>query len=211
MIHSTNRKSKPFNVETVSNLQHCLIPRWYKPANPCSLMLILFLMASLVSSGNAVSYEHAHLVSDTAVNNALPHDAQYIQASKITHDIHHAAYLDKTAVSPELASTHCQQHGMAPRARRQLGGGWGTVTAVDRAQGFYTVDGTHRLFTMPYEPLEGGDGGGGGGHSTMWQLSFAEADEAGARALCRIGSDSLQIVWQSPTVSDSLGQSPTVV
>ena len=115
MIHSTNRKSKPFNVETVSNLQHCLIPRWYKPANPCSLMLILFLMASLVSSGNAVSYEHAHLVSDTAVNNALPHDAQYIQASKITHDIHHAAYLDKTAVSPELASTHCQQHGMAPQ------------------------------------------------------------------------------------------------
>ena len=32
-------------------------------------------------------------------------------------------------------------------------------------QGFYTVDGTHRLFTMPYEPLQAGGGGtsGGGG------------------------------------------------
>ena len=77
-------------------------------------------------------------------------------------------------------------------------------------QGFYTVDGTHRLFTMPYEPLEedspceehgstsgadgagGGTGGGGGGaHSTMWQLSIALPDEATAAALCGAGGAAL--------------------
>ena len=25
---------------------------------------------------------------------------------------------------------------------------------LTREQGFYTVDGTHRMFTMPYEPIE---------------------------------------------------------
>ena len=54
-------------------------------------------------------------------------------------------------------------------------------------QGFYTLDGTHRLFTMPYEPLpsDGVDGGDGMGpqsrHSTMWQISFTLEDEAAAR------------------------------
>ena len=74
-------------------------------------------------------------------------------------------------------------------------------------QGFYTMDGTHRLFTMPYEPLEepleedggtgggggagGGTGGGGGAHSTMWQLSIALPDEATAVALCGAGGAAL--------------------
>ena len=71
-------------------------------------------------------------------------------------------------------------------------------------QGFYTVDGTCRLFTMPYEPLDsGGSGGsgddgeveeGGGGeaaHSTMWQISIAIGDAAEAAALCAAGSAAL--------------------
>eukprot|EP01047_Picozoa_sp_COSAG01_P009479 COSAG01_NODE_389_length_17708_cov_111.404452_19_plen_42_part_00 len=41
---------------------------------------------------------------------------------------------------------------MAPRARRQLGGGWGTVTAVDRAQGFYTVEGGESV-RRPLRPV----------------------------------------------------------
>ena len=78
-----------------------------------------------------------------------------------------------------------------------------------RRGGFYTVDGTHRLFTMPYEPLEAAeeeeeaeaeaeeDGGAGreraagGRHSTMWQLSLAMPDEAAARALCGGGGEAL--------------------
>ena len=68
-------------------------------------------------------------------------------------------------------------------------------------RGFYTVDGTHRMFTMPYEPIEGGNGssrvsdsqaeGGAraGMHSTMWQLSWSEPDEAAARALCAPGGN----------------------
>lgn len=77
-------------------------------------------------------------------------------------------------------------------------------------QGFYTVDGTHRMFTMPFEPLAGASeatsdasvavaevappGAAPPGtappgtttppHSTMWQLSFALEDESQARALC---------------------------
>ena len=73
-------------------------------------------------------------------------------------------------------------------------------------QGFYTLDGQHRLFTMPYEPLDeqetappadGGGGGeasggaSGGRHSTMWQISLALADEAAARALCAGGGAAL--------------------
>jgi 2-polyprenyl-6-methoxyphenol hydroxylase-like FAD-dependent oxidoreductase len=76
---------------------------------------------------------------------------------------------------------------------------------LTREQGFYTVDGTHRMFTMPYEPIEeeeeeeadaradarthGADAAGR--HTTMWQLSFAEADEARARALTDRGGEAL--------------------
>jgi 2-polyprenyl-6-methoxyphenol hydroxylase-like FAD-dependent oxidoreductase len=52
-------------------------------------------------------------------------------------------------------------------------------------QGFYTVDGTHRLFTMPFEPIEVSCGPVK--HTTMWQLSFAMADDVAARALCASG------------------------
>jgi 2-polyprenyl-6-methoxyphenol hydroxylase-like FAD-dependent oxidoreductase len=47
-------------------------------------------------------------------------------------------------------------------------------------QGFYTVDGIHRLFTMPFEPIQGSSSR----HTTMWQFSFAMADDVAARALC---------------------------
>lgn len=64
-------------------------------------------------------------------------------------------------------------------------------------RGFYTLDGAHRLFTMPFGG--GGDDSGGGvlpgpgPHPplTMWQLSFAEADEGAARALCAGGASAL--------------------
>ncbi len=63
------------------------------------------------------------------------------------------------------------------------------------SQGFYTVDGLHRLFTMPFEPIpEHGVESSGSGrrpHTTMWQLSFAMPDEAAARALCSSGGDAL--------------------
>jgi 2-polyprenyl-6-methoxyphenol hydroxylase-like FAD-dependent oxidoreductase len=63
-------------------------------------------------------------------------------------------------------------------------------------QGFYTVDGLHRIFTMPLEPLAGRGAGAGEGaaamkvgegadlstpaHSTMWQLSLALPSEEAA-------------------------------
>ena len=92
-------------------------------------------------------------------------------------------------------------------------------------QGFYTVDGVHRLFTMPYEPLatpaepdeaappadateaqQRHDAQTGAPHSTMWQLSFAEPDEAAARALCAQGDGAALLAevgrrcadWHSP-------------
>ena len=55
-------------------------------------------------------------------------------------------------------------------------------------QGFYTVDGTHRLFTMPYERI---DGSQPERHTTMWQVSLAMPDEAEARALCAAGGGAL--------------------
>lgn len=55
-----------------------------------------------------------------------------------------------------------------------------------RGQGFYTLDGEHRLFTMPYEPSVEGEG-----HTTMWQLSLAMASEEEARALCGRGGEGL--------------------
>ena len=78
---------------------------------------------------------------------------------------------------------------------------------LTQMQGFYTVDGVHRMFTMPYEPIadgraernaseraEGGVSDGGGAplrHTTMWQLSWAEPDEVAARALCASGGAAL--------------------
>ena len=86
-------------------------------------------------------------------------------------------------------------------------------------QGFYSLDGEHRIFTMPYEPLDeasslaadgcdesgesvkggkgvedtsGGEVGGiVGRHTTMWQISIALADESAARALCQAGGVAL--------------------
>ena len=52
---------------------------------------------------------------------------------------------------------------------------------LDR-QGFYTLDGRARLFTMPYAQ----ERGGGPTTLTMWQLSFAEGDEAAAAAIAAL-------------------------
>lgn len=85
-----------------------------------------------------------------------------------------------------------------------------------RGQGFYTVDGTHRMFTMPLEPMGSLLAGqpsdeaktsrqdpdeeewtvdprfaGKQPHTTMWQLSFALPDEESAIALCAGGSSAL--------------------
>ncbi|KAL1523893.1 hypothetical protein AB1Y20_018812 [Prymnesium parvum] len=56
-----------------------------------------------------------------------------------------------------------------------------------RHQGFYTVDGVHRLFTMPYEPSSSASGE----HTTMWQLSIAMPCEEEARALCAGGGEAI--------------------
>ena len=75
------------------------------------------------------------------------------------------------------------------------------------AQGFYVLDGTARLFTMPYSesdeaaPASGVGGGGGGGGVraggvgialTMWQLSFAEADADAATVRLRGRKDDVE-------------------
>ena len=70
---------------------------------------MLFLMASLVSSGNAVSYEHAHLAPNAEVVKTSPHDANSHKHGKASHGAHHAAFSDNVATSPKPLSTHCQQ------------------------------------------------------------------------------------------------------
>lgn len=73
---------------------------------------MLFLMASLVSSGNAVSYEHAHLTSNAEVVKTSPHDANSHRHRKASHGAHHAAFSDNVTISPKPSSTHCQQQSM---------------------------------------------------------------------------------------------------
>ena len=60
-------------------------------------------------------------------------------------------------------------------------------------QGFYCVDGTHRLFTMPFEgeSERADDTQGGGTKLTMWQLSFSDLDEAAAARLRASPPDAL--------------------
>ena len=64
-------------------------------------------------------------------------------------------------------------------------------------QGFYCVDGTHRLFTMPFEgdsdnnSANEAQGSGGGTKLTMWQLSFSDLDEEAAARLRALPPDAL--------------------
>jgi 2-polyprenyl-6-methoxyphenol hydroxylase-like FAD-dependent oxidoreductase len=61
-------------------------------------------------------------------------------------------------------------------------------------KGFYTLDGRHRLFTMPFEETNVvADDGKALPHTvhTMWQLSYAEPDEPSAQRLRKMSSDEL--------------------
>lgn len=95
----------------MNNIKQCFTAKWYKATNARALVLILFLMASLVSSGNAVSYEHAHLTPNAEVVKTSPHDANSHKHGKASHGAHHAAFSDNVTTSPKPLSTHCQQQG----------------------------------------------------------------------------------------------------
>ncbi|WP_236547061.1 hypothetical protein [Alteromonas sp. KUL150] len=96
----------------MSNIKQCFTAKWYKATRARSLVLMLFLMASLVSSGNAVSYEHAHLTSNAEVVKTSTHDANSHKHGKASHGAHHAAFSDNVTTSPKPSSTHCQQQSM---------------------------------------------------------------------------------------------------
>jgi salicylate hydroxylase len=54
-------------------------------------------------------------------------------------------------------------------------------------RGFYTLDGTHRLFTMPYEGSKLSTK-----RRTMWQLSYRLHDEQEAKRLSAAGPEALR-------------------
>lgn len=55
-------------------------------------------------------------------------------------------------------------------------------------RGFYTLDGNHRLFTMPYE----GTKSDSNNRRIMWQLSYNLCDEQGAKMWSRAGPRALR-------------------
>ncbi len=67
-----------------------------------------------------------------------------------------------------------------PRGGRGVGPGGLDLDLVTEG-GFYTVDGTNRLFVMPYQQHAGGSAPGMASEQlTMWQLSFLEPSEEAA-------------------------------
>jgi 2-polyprenyl-6-methoxyphenol hydroxylase-like FAD-dependent oxidoreductase len=77
-------------------------------------------------------------------------------------------------------------------------------------RGFYTLDGTHRLFTMPYE----GSKLSSTKRRTMWQLSYRLQDEKEQRRLSAAGPEALRKEvlrrcrnWHHP-VADMIAATP---
>ena len=81
-------------------------------------------------------------------------------------------------------------------------------------RGFYTLDGTHRLFTMPYEGCQLDDEKLTGKRRIMWQLSYRLSDEAEAKRLSAVGPEALRDEvlrrcrdWHQP-VADMVAATP---